>query len=99
MRIHRTMKRLVLLWFVLAISAWATPPSQAADQLVEGVMILAPVGESGGMAYDAAEDTLKACLARISVMATAGQRMLAQQNCEGEETFRKLIPFAPDFQR
>ena len=99
MRIHRTMRRLVLLWLVMASSAWATPPSQAADQLVEGVMILAPVAESGGMAYDATEDTLKTCLARIPVMATPGQRMLAKQNCEGEETFRKLIPLAPDFQR
>jgi len=75
----------------------STQPVQAADLLVEGVMILAPIGELGVMASGAAEDTLKACMARIPEVASAGQRMLAEQSCAGEEGTRRSIQSAPKF--
>jgi hypothetical protein len=97
MRIHLTMKRLVLLSCVLAISAWATPPTYAADPLVEDTMVVAPIGAMDVVASGSVEDTLKACLARIPEIASVGQRMLAEQNCAGEEANRTLTPVAPKF--
>jgi hypothetical protein len=44
-----------------------------------------------------AEDTLKACLRRIPEKATVGQRMLAEQTCEGEEAIRKAHKGYEDF--
>lgn len=49
------------------------------------------------MASDAAEDTLKACMARIPELAGAGQRMLAEQSCAGKEAARKAVRSAPKF--
>lgn len=97
MRIHLTMQRLVLLSCVLAISAWATPPTYAADPLVEGTMVVPPIGAMDVVASGSVEDTLKACLARIPEIASVGQRMLAEQSCAGEEGNRTLTPVAPKF--
>jgi hypothetical protein len=91
------MKRLVLLSFVMSISSWAVPSIYAADPLVEGAMVLAPIGALGVVASGAVEDTLKACLARIPAEASFGQRMLAELSCSGEEETRKSIQGAPKF--
>jgi len=80
-----------------ALSPLSTLPAHAADLLVEEVRSVAPVGQLGVMASGAAEDTLKACMARIPEIASVGQRMLAEQSCRGEEKFRKAIQTAPKF--
>ena len=49
------------------------------------------------IAAGAAEDTRKACLARIPTDASAGQRMLATQSCEQYEGTRKVSQDAPKF--
>ena len=49
------------------------------------------------MASGAVGDTLVACLASIPADATAGQRLLAEQSCEGAEETRKRIQAAPKF--
>jgi len=69
----------------------------ATDRLIKGVHALAQVGEGSVPASGAAEDTLKACLARIPKIASVGQRMLAEQTCAGEEETRKAIRVAPKF--
>lgn len=97
MRSHVTMKRLVMFSCVMALSPWAVPVTHAADALVEGTMVLAPTPALGEMAAGAVEDTLKACLARIPAEASVGQRLLAEQNCAGEDGTRKLIQGAPKF--
>lgn len=79
------------------LSIWPTQPAQAADPLLRGARDLAPVGELNVLASGAAEDTLKACMARIPGVASAGQRMLAEQTCAGEEETRKAIRSAPKF--
>lgn len=72
--------------------------SHATDPLMKrGVHALAQVGEGTVPASGAAEDTLKACLARIPKVASVGQRMLAEQTCAGEEETRKAIRVAPKF--
>jgi len=49
------------------------------------------------IAVGSVEDTLKACLARIPADATAGQLLLAQQNCKQVEVARtrqdRVYPF------
>jgi len=80
-----------------ALSMRSTQPVQAADLLVERTMGFAPIAELGLMASGAVEDTLKACMARIPVLASAGQRMLAEQSCAGEEELRKTLRSVPKF--
>lgn len=97
MRSHLFMQRVVLLSFLISIPFFATPVTHAADQLIEGALVLAPIRALNVLASDAVEDTLKACLARIPGDASAGQRLLAEQSCEGEEETRRSIEAAPDF--
>ena len=80
-----------------ALSIRSTQPVQAADLLVERPMGFAPMAELAIMALGAAEDTFKACVARIPAFASAGQRMLAEQSCAGEEEVRKTMRAAPKF--
>jgi hypothetical protein len=86
---------MVVLFAVLSIQS--TQQVQAADTVMKGIRGLDPVGELGVMASGAAEDTLKACMARIPQIASAGQRMLAEQSCAGEEDTRKATQSAPKF--
>ena len=88
-------------WMVVllaALSKFATPLAQAADSHVEGTMVFVPkeergvpIGERAVMVPGAVEDTLKACRARIPELASAGQHMLAEQSCVGEEKTRNAI--------
>lgn len=100
MRISTTAKSgVVVLTVVLfaALSMRSTQSVQAADLLVERTMGFAPMAELDVMASGAAEDTFNACLARIPAFATAGQRLLAEQSCAGEEEVRKTMRSAPRF--
>jgi hypothetical protein len=100
MRISTITKSGVVVLTVMLFTAWSiqsTQPVQAADLLVERTMGFAPMAELDVMASGAAEDTLKACMARIPVFASAGQRMLAEQSCTGEEELRKALRSAPKF--
>ncbi len=64
-------------------------PNQEQEKQLKGAVIVPPTDRFGDIAPGAAEDTLKACLARIPQQATVGQRMLAEQTCEREEAIRK----------
>ena len=97
MRSQLFIKLVVLLSLLISISLLATPATHAADQLVEGAMVLAPIGAHNVVASGAVEDTLKACLARIPEDSSAGQRLLAEQSCTGEEGTRKSVQVAPKF--
>ncbi len=96
----------VVLMVVLlaALSKCAIPSAQAADSQMEGTMILPsiekltiPKGDVAVMAPEAAEDTLKACMARIPELASVGQHLLAEQGCASEEETRKAMRLAPTF--
>jgi hypothetical protein len=64
-------------------------PPKTEDRQLKGAVIVPPTDRFGDVSPGAAEDTLKACLARIPEQATVGQRMLAEQTCEREEAIRK----------
>lgn len=90
MNIHLTMKRFLMLSFMMSILLAAILSANAQERLLEGAMILAPIGEAGRMTT-ASDDTLTACFARIPEHVTPGQRIVAQHNCQEEEATRKLV--------
>jgi len=94
-----TQSGVIILTVVLftALSIRSTQSVQAADLLVERAVGFAPLAERGVMASGAVEDSLKACMARIPALASAGQRMLAEQSCAGEDEVRKALRSAPKF--
>jgi hypothetical protein len=86
-----------MVMLLASLSPLSTSPAHAADLFVEEARRFAPIGKLGVVASGAAEDTFKACMARIPEVASLGQRMLAEQSCIGEEEFRKEIQTAPKF--
>ena|SRR5690349_21091172 len=89
---------MVSMLVLLAVLSKGSPQSaQAVDLPVERTVGFTQKVALGVMASGAAEDTLKACIARIPAAASAGQRMLAEQSCAGEEKKRKAIRSAPKF--
>jgi hypothetical protein len=89
MRTYLSNTQGVLLLSVLLMAS--SSAAAAADDLLKGAMVFAPASELNVMAAGAVEDTLKACLGRIPLDASAGQRLLAEQNCAGEDGTRKLV--------
>lgn len=81
---------------VLSASWWITL-AHAAEQPVKETTHHAPTADLNTMATNSIDDTLKACLARIPDVATAGQRLLAEQTCRGEERTRQEAVTTPRF--
>ena len=79
------------------IASWSIPLANAAEQPVKETTPRAPTADLNSVAANSIDDTLKACLARIPAVATAGQRLLAEQNCRGEERTRLEAHVAPRF--
>ena len=84
-----------MLFLTSAVSPLSTyakddqPPKQTEDPQSKGGIVLPPKDRLGDVSPGAAEDTLKACLARIPEQAAVGQRMMAEMTCEREEVIRK----------
>lgn len=97
MKTYRVLRGAAALSALLLIAASLPMLARAADQLLTGTMVLAPSDKLGEAASGAAEDTLRACLAGIPVEATAGQRMLAEQSCQGNDETRRGTQHAPTF--
>ena len=77
-------------------ASWWITLAHAAEQPVKETTHHAPTADLTGAA-NSIDDTLKACLARIPDVATAGQRLLAEQNCRGEERKRQEAATTPRF--
>ncbi len=109
MRNHCLLTSALLLGTLGLFSPVPAPDAMAADPQVRGTSTVVPAEEpaaskessavrkSDGVASGAVEDTLKACLARIPSQATAGQRMLAEQGCQGEQKTRTSSHASPQF--
>jgi hypothetical protein len=103
MHIHFLVKRSLLFSAMMllasslpcSIHAQDQPPKQSEDQQSKGELIIPPKDRLGDVSPGAAEDTLKACLARIPERATVGQRMMAEQTCQREEQIRKTYQGSP----
>lgn len=67
-------------------------PVHAAEQ--KPVVAVAPV-KSVAVASGAVEDTLPTCLTRIPQGATPGQRLIAEQSCQRDESDRSSMRAVP----
>jgi hypothetical protein len=76
-------------------TALAVLPVRAAEPAPSAAVPAASTKGLGLTAAGAAEDTLKACLARIPEEASAGQRMIAEQSCGRDEQDRHQIQAVP----
>lgn len=86
-----------LLFLSVVLTAPSLPAAQSSDGLLKGATLLAPAGEHNAIASGAVEDSLKACLGRIPMDASVGQRLLAEQSCAGQHETKALVPDAPKF--
>ena len=82
---------------IILIASWSIPLANAAEQPVKETAHRAPTTDPNTRAANSVDDTLKACLARIPEVATAGQHLLAEQNCRGEERMRQEAQVTPHF--
>jgi hypothetical protein len=97
MKTHLSYTPSILFVSALLMAPTAVLTAQAADGQLKGATLAAPASDRNAMASDAVEDTLKACLGRIPSDASAGQRMLAEQSCAGQQETRQLVPKATKF--
>ena len=97
MRIYPFIRRVVIFTSLVLICGLPALATQAADQPSGGSLPVVLTGEPAMIAAGAVEDTQKACLARIPTDGSAGQRMLATQNCKQDEETRKASQDAPKF--
>ena len=97
MRIQLFMKQVVLIGCLVASAMVQTGEGQAAD--LRALESAAPIttGEMNILASGSVEDTLKLCLARIPKDASAGQRLLAEQSCQGAERTRSTSQGASQY--
>ncbi|THJ21316.1 MAG: hypothetical protein CAF44_009195 [Nitrospira sp. CG24D] len=97
MRVQLFMKQLVVTGCLVASAILPTGEGQAADpRTMESAAPIA-TGEMNLMASGSVEDTLKLCLARIPKDASAGQRLLAEQSCQGAERTRSTSQGASQY--
>jgi hypothetical protein len=90
-------RRGFLVTVMMSMAAWPLPFTNAAEPPVKEATPRAPTTDLNAVAANSVDDTLKACLARIPQAATAGQRLLAEQNCRGEERTRQEMQVMPRF--
>ena len=93
MRAHQ-MVNILGLGFVLGMAGSILPPSSAegADQKPGTVAVPA---RAAAVASGAVEDSLMSCLARIPQASTPGQRLIAQQSCQRDESGRASAQAVP----
>ncbi len=78
-------------------ASWSITLVHAAEQPVNETTHHAPTADLNTVAANSVDDTLKACLARIPEVATAGQLLLAEENCRREERTRQEALATPRF--
>lgn len=95
MNIHLGITRISVI-ASLALIPWIAAPS--ADAAGKAPKLSAPPTQSEGrsiVASGSTEDSQQACLARIPKVATAGQRMIAEDSCKRDQASRQSIQNAP----
>ena len=90
-------RRVLLVSLLTVMASWSISFVNAAEPPVKDKTHQAPAMDLNTVAANSVDDTLKACLARIPQVATAGQRLLAEQNCRGEEKTRQESLITPRF--
>jgi hypothetical protein len=93
MRAHGFMRHTMMVAALVVVGWLCAVVTDAADQ--KAASLFASPESLGVVASGAVEDSLKACLARIPKVATAGQRMIAEQGCERDEDERQAMRAVP----
>ena len=97
MRIQLFMKQVVFIGCLVASAVLPTVQGHAADPPAKELPASLATGEMNVMASGSVEDTLKLCLARIPKDASVGQRLLAEQSCQGAERTRSTSQGASQY--
>lgn len=95
MNTHFVITRIIVI-ASLALIPWIGTPS--ADAARKAPKASAPPTQSEGrsiVASGSVEDSQSACLARIPKVATAGQRMIAEDSCKRDQESRQSFQDAP----
>ncbi len=93
MRVHQMIvTRGLGLFFAIAGVGQISFTVYAAEQ--KPVVAVVP-GQSVAVASGAVEDTLPSCLTRIPQSATPGQRLIAEQSCQRDESDRASMRAVP----
>ena len=91
---YRSMGKTMIATVLMIVALVFSAETQAADQRAAGKTSISPTVSLGVIAAGAAEDNLKACLARIPKDASAGQHLMAVQSCERDDEGRQTF-FSP----
>lgn len=97
MRIQQFVKHVVVMGCLVGSAVLPAVQGQAADPRAKESAAPIATGEMNVMASGSVEDTLKLCLARIPKDASAGQRLLAEQSCQGAERTRSTSQGASQY--
>jgi hypothetical protein len=97
MRIQLFVRQLVLMGCLVASAILPTGEGQAAEPRTMESAAPITTGGMNALASGSVEDTLKLCLARIPKDASAGQRLLAEQSCQGTERIRSTSQGASQY--
>lgn len=97
MGISTIIHRAFFVSLLILMASGSIPLANAAEQPVKETTHRAPPPDQNTVAADSVDDTLKACLARIPEGGTPGQRLLAEQNCQGKERARQETQVTPRF--
>lgn len=91
--------RRVIKSFILSLClvSWSAASLHAAEQAGRETTTPTSKEDLNTVAAGSRDDTLKDCLKRIPQVATTGQRMLAEQNCQAEQKTRESEQVAPHF--
>lgn len=97
MRIQSFVNRVVLMGCLVVSAVSMTVDGHAAEPRTRESAAPIATSEMNVLASGSSEDTLKLCLARIPTDASAGQRLLAEQSCQGAERTRSTSQGASQY--
>ena len=95
MKIHMPITYALLSVPIVFAASLMLVPAQATDQPRGKLETGSAANARPGIAAGAAEDTFKACMARIPKDASIGQRMIAEQGCMPDESDRQPFEVVP----
>ena len=95
MRTNGFMRHTIMVAALVLVGWLCAVVTDAADQGSKAASLFASPESLGTVASGAAEDSLKACLARIPKAASAGQRMIAEQGCGRDQDERQAMSDVP----
>ena len=95
MKTHLLIQYAILPVSILFAASLIFVPAQAADQPRGKLETGSAANARPVIAAGAAEDSFKACMARIPKDASIGQRMIAEQGCMRDESARQPFEAVP----